>query len=237
VQTGTSDTFGLQCSWLHPLPCLCCLYCLQLPSILEFNISAPPLPNENDSLVFVCLRLCTYPKKQKCSLPKFMAAKFMEVFATSAQQFKGYMFQVSEKAFQEVGPAVALGIVKLQKLSVVDLVWSLPHHALQIMQTASTSVRNGVLQRISVGASMDVFKLTSATVGMLLHHRASGPWPSRTAWTHCASATQHRCCSCTCTGPPAPGSTAAQRSPALTAAGCSWGLGCAWPSTSQQTSL
>jgi hypothetical protein len=84
---------------------MCCLYCLQLPSILEFNISAPPLPNENDSLVFVCLRLCTYPKKQKCSLPKFMAAKFMEVFATSAQQFKGYMFQVSERAFQEVGPA------------------------------------------------------------------------------------------------------------------------------------
>jgi hypothetical protein len=84
--------------------CLCCWCWLQLPSILEFNISAPPLPNENDSLVFVCLRLCTYPKKQKCSLPKLMAAKFMEVFATSAQQFKGYMFQVSEKAFQEVGP-------------------------------------------------------------------------------------------------------------------------------------
>lgn len=78
------------------------LLLVQLPPVLEFNINMPPLPNASGSLVFVCLRLCTYPKNKNCDLPKTLAAKFEEVFATSAQQFKGYLFKAHENAFKEV---------------------------------------------------------------------------------------------------------------------------------------
>jgi hypothetical protein len=75
---------------------------LQLPAVLEYNISMPPLPKASNSLVFVCLRLASHPKHKKCDLPRSLAAKFEEVFATSAQQFKGYLFQAHEQAFKEV---------------------------------------------------------------------------------------------------------------------------------------
>lgn len=75
---------------------------LQIPTVMQYNINIPPMPNDTNSLVFVCMRLCTYPKNKKCDLPQAVAARFEDVLATSAQQFKGYFFQAHEGAFKEV---------------------------------------------------------------------------------------------------------------------------------------
>lgn len=75
---------------------------LQLPPTLEYNISPGPLPNDNGSLVFVVLRLTTYPKNKPCDLPRSVAEKFSEVFSSSAQQFKGYIFETQDSTFEKV---------------------------------------------------------------------------------------------------------------------------------------
>jgi hypothetical protein len=75
---------------------------LQLPPTLEYNISPGPMPNDNGSLVFVSLRLTTYPKNKPCDLPKSVVDKFSEVFSSAAQQFKGYIFETHDTQFIKV---------------------------------------------------------------------------------------------------------------------------------------
>lgn len=83
-----------------------------LPLTVQYNINLPPLPNDNRCLAFVVLRLTTYPKhskqvnqpgEMKVTLPTELREQLEEVFATQAQQFKGYLFQSYEGAHQEVG--------------------------------------------------------------------------------------------------------------------------------------
>jgi hypothetical protein len=75
---------------------------LQLPPTLEYNISPGPVPNDNGSLVFVSLRLTTYPKNKQCDLPRSVVDKFSGVFSSSAQQFKGYIFETHNLSFVKV---------------------------------------------------------------------------------------------------------------------------------------
>jgi hypothetical protein len=83
-----------------------------MPATLEYNIAMPPLPNASNNLAFAVLRLATYPKTSssntaaaaaRCQeLPRPLASKFDEVFATHAQQFRGYLFMTHECSFKEV---------------------------------------------------------------------------------------------------------------------------------------
>lgn len=76
---------------------------LQVPFLLKYNIIPGPVPNSIGALVFVSMRLSTWPKDKVCDLPKHVAAKFEHTFATTAQQFRGYLFAMDSSSFARVG--------------------------------------------------------------------------------------------------------------------------------------
>lgn len=78
---------------------------MQLPPVLEYNLLPGPLPYKDSRLMFVTMRLTNHPKGSKTTdLPSGLAAKFVEVFGMSAQQFRGYLFQTEKDSFSKVSP-------------------------------------------------------------------------------------------------------------------------------------
>ncbi len=84
------------------------LFCMRLPvqlhPMIELNVNSPPT-EVNGNLVFVILRLCTRGgKNDKGNVPPKVVCHFLELFAATAQQFHGYIFQASTADFSQVRP-------------------------------------------------------------------------------------------------------------------------------------
>lgn len=117
-QSAQSCLFLWTAQLLHPPPkfnplawCghLAWLLRVQMHPLLHFNAHLVPSPVQG-KLAFVVLRLCAHAKNGKSHLTPKVAGKFLDLFATTAQQFRGYVFSSQDATKGQVWPAMCCSI-------------------------------------------------------------------------------------------------------------------------------